>query len=76
MRIKANMNVELRGDTAARGAWYRTMREIGAYSVNDIRSYEDLEDVSGGDTRQASLNYVPLEMFEELSKARNMGGNG
>lgn len=74
LRIKANMNVELRGDTAARGAWYRTMREIGAYSVNDIRSYEDLEDVIGGDTRQASLNYIPLEMFEELSKARN-GGN-
>lgn len=75
LRIKANMNVELRGDTAARGNWYKTMREIGAYSVNDIRSYEDLEDVPGGNTRQASLNFVPLELFEELSKARNNGGS-
>lgn len=74
LRIKANMNVELRGDTAARGTWYKTMREIGAYSVNDIRSFEDMEDVAGGNSRQASLNYVPLEYFEEISKARNQGG--
>ena len=50
------------------------MREIGPYSVNDVRALEDLPDVPGGDTRNASLNYIPLERFDELSMARNKGG--
>lgn len=73
-KVKANMNVELRGDIAARGIWYKTMREVGAYSVNDIREYEDMEKVEGGNSRMVSLNYIPLEHFVEISKERN-GGN-
>lgn len=70
-RIKFNLDGRLRGDTAARAAFYKSMREIGAYSVNDILQLEDRPDVEGGDTRNASLNYVPLADFEELSKKRN-----
>ncbi len=69
--IKHNLEGRLRGDTASRAAFYRTMREIGAYSVNDIMALEDREDVPGGDTRLGSLNYVPLDRFDELSSARN-----
>ena len=65
------MLAELRGDTASRIAWYKGMREIGAYSVNDILEKEDEPPVPGGDARLASLNYVPLENFEALSLARN-----
>lgn len=72
--IRRNMMAYLRGDSASRGTWYKTMREIGAYSVNDVLAYEDLPAVPGGDTRNASLNYIPLELFEELSVARNAGG--
>ena len=71
MEIKANMNAELRGDFASRGAWYKNMREVGAFSVNDILALEDMPPVEGGDTRLASLNYVPLEDFKELSRNRN-----
>ena len=73
-RIRMNMMAELRGDYASRGTWYRAMREIGAYSVNDIRALEDLTDVDGGDDRYASLNYVPLSSWERLSENRNQGG--
>ena len=69
--IHRNMLAELRGDTASRAAWYKAMREIGAYSVNDILEKEDEPPVPGGDARLASLNYVPLESFEDLSIARN-----
>jgi len=62
---------ELRGDWTARASWFQTMHTIGAYSVNDIRELEDLPDVPGGDERMASLNYVPLELFRELSLSRN-----
>ena len=74
LRIRRNMDAALRGDTTSRAAFYRTMREIGGYSVDDIMALEDRPNVPGGNTRQASLNYVPLEFFEELSILRNRNG--
>lgn len=76
LEIRRNMMAELRGDFTSRGAWYRTMREIGAYSVDDIMDLEDRPAVPGGKSRYASLNYVPLELFEELSINRNRAGKG
>lgn len=73
-RIRINMMAELRGDFASRAQWFRTMREIGGYSVNDILALEDLPDVEGGDERYASLNYVPLSLWHDLSVRRNEGG--
>ena len=70
LEIRINMMAELRGDTAARANWYRVMREIGGFSVNDLMRLEDMPDVPGGDKRQASLNYVPLEDWAELSRIR------
>ena len=74
LEVRHNMMALLRGDTNSRGTWYRTMREIGALSVNDILALEDMPPVPGGDTRYSSLNYIPLEDFRELSRARNAGG--
>jgi HK97 family phage portal protein len=77
LQLRRNMMGELRGDWAARGVWFKQMREAGVYSVDDIRALEDLPDVPGGDDRYASLNYVPLELWSELSKNRNgTNGNG
>ena len=70
MWIKRNMMAELRGDSESRGSWYRNMREIGAFSVNDIRDLEDMPDVEGGDARYARLNSVPLDQFAQLSDHR------
>jgi hypothetical protein len=74
LEIRRNMMAYLRGDSASRGSWYEKMRNIGVYSVNDIAQLEDMPDVPGGDTRYASLNYVPLEDFQRLSTQRS-GGN-
>lgn len=74
LRIKREPKQLLRGDTAAQAAWYKAMRETGPYSVNDIRALEDLEAVPGGDSHNASLNYVPLEDWRELSRLRAMQG--
>lgn len=74
LELHLNMMVELRGDFASRGNWYRTMTEIGAYSVNDVLTHEDMPNVPGGESRKASLNYVPLEDWKELSKQRSGGG--
>lgn len=75
LRIKRELKQLLRGDTAAQAAWYKAMRETGAYSVDDIRALEDLAAIPGGGSRQASLNYVPLEMWAELSRLRALQGH-
>lgn len=70
LRIRKEMKALLRGDTAAQAAWYTAMRNIGVYSADDILANEDLPGVPGGDGRYASLNYVPQELWAELSKLR------
>ena len=74
--LQRNMMAELRGDTASRKEWYRAMREAGVFSVNDILALEDMPPVPGGDERYASLNYVPLSVWAELSRVKaGTGGN-
>lgn len=68
--VEHNMMAELRGDTKSRMEWYRGMREIGAMSVNEIREKEDMGHVPGGDGLYASLNYIPLADWAELSRRR------
>lgn len=75
LKIRVNMMAELRGDFGSRGTWFETLRNIGVFSANDILALEDLPDVEGGDERYASLNYVPLSLWRELSVKRNQGGN-
>ena len=75
LQFRRNMMGELRGDWAARAVWLKTMNEIGVYSVDDICALEDLPNVPGGDRRKASLNYVPLDLWAELSVNRNAPAN-
>lgn len=74
LKVRINMMAELRGDFSSRATWYKAMREIGGYSINDILALEDLPDVEGGDERYASLNYVPVSLWRELSIKRNSKG--
>ena len=78
LRIRGNLMNELRGDFQSRGTWYRDMRENGGFSVNDIRALEDMPDVPGGDDHYASLNFVPLQDWRDLSRKRaeKNAGNG
>lgn len=50
----------LRGDSVARGQFYRTMREVGAFNANDIRARENLEPIEGGDQYLQPTNLAPL----------------
>lgn len=76
LEVRLNMMAELRGDSASRAKWYRDMREAGAFNVNDIRELEDMPQVEGGDEYLASLNYVPLSIWKELSIQRNQKNGG
>lgn len=50
----------LRGDSLSRGAFYRIMREVGAYSANDIRQLENRNPIEGGDVYLQPVNLAPL----------------
>lgn len=60
--IYAKYKIEglLRGDSTARSAFYNVMRQVGAYSANDIRELEDLPPIDGGDTYLQPMNMEPL----------------
>jgi HK97 family phage portal protein len=58
----------LRGDSSSRATFYRAMRDIGAFSANDIRALEDMPPIVGpeGDaylqpTYMAPLGSDPLD---------------
>lgn len=72
--IRRNMMVTLRADTAARGTWYKNMREIGAYSVNDILHKEGEPSVPGGDKRLYSKNFDDLENLGKTPTVPQAGG--
>ena len=72
-RIKRELKVFLKGDTAAQAAWYQAMRILGAYNANEIRALDDRPAIKGGDAYYASLNYVPQELWPVLSLIRALG---
>jgi len=59
--FKHNAEGILRADTAARAAYYSSMFNIGALSINEIRAYEDKDPVDGGDIHLVPLNMTSLE---------------
>lgn len=59
--VYAHYSVEglLRGDSAARAAFYKSLWDMGALSTNEVRELEERAPVEGGDVR-----YRPLNMGE------------
>lgn len=71
LAIKRELKVFLQGDVAAQANWLKTMHQIGAYNIDEVRGHDDLPAIPGGDEYAASLNYVPLSDWKELSRSRN-----
>lgn len=57
-RIRFNMDGLLRGDIQSRYNSYATARQWGWLSVNDIRAFENMAPVNGGDVYLQPLNMV------------------
>ena len=73
LEIRSNMMALLRSDQQSRANYYRIMRQEGIYNIDELRALEDLPEVEGGKEHAASLNYVPLSLWRELSIKRNSG---
>lgn len=69
--FKFNLNGLLRGDSQARAQFYTQLFNMGVFSPNDIREYEDLNPVEGGDQRFVpSNNLMPLDKIGEMADAQ------
>lgn len=50
----------LRGDATMRASYYQTLYNLGVASINEIRGWESLDPVDGGDERFVQLNMQTL----------------
>ena len=65
----------LRGDPKSRGAFYLDLFRMAALSPNEVRHYEELNPIEGGDRYfiQAN-NLVPLDRIDDLDRIAVAGG--
>ncbi|MDR1489935.1 MAG: phage portal protein [Desulfovibrio sp.] len=64
----------LRGDNASRAQYYTSMLQNGVYSVNDVRSLEDMPSVAGGDKHLVQLNMTTIENAGEVPESEKDNG--
>lgn len=57
----------LRGDATTRWTAYRTAREIGVLSANEIRAMENMNPIKDGDMYFVPMNWVPADLAEEAA---------
>ena len=58
--VEFNLEGLLRGDTASRSAFYTSMTQIGAMTINEVRALENLPPVEGGDVPRMQMQNVPI----------------
>lgn len=59
-KIKFNIEGLLRGDTEGRAAFYQTMTQIGAMTINEVRRLESLPEVEGGEVPRLQMQNIPI----------------
>lgn len=63
---KLLVNALMRGDAKSRAEFYRTMTQIGAMSINEVRELEDMNSIGdAGDQHLVQLNQTTLEHLVE-----------
>jgi HK97 family phage portal protein len=63
---KINLLGLMRGDAKSRAEFYKVMREMGVFSVNDIRALEDMNPIGPeGDKRVMQSQYTTLDRIGE-----------
>ena len=60
VHTKFAVNALLRGTPRDRAEYYRTMLNIGAMSIDEIRQYEELPTIEGGENHFMQLNMATL----------------
>jgi HK97 family phage portal protein len=64
--VKHNMDAKQRGDFTSRHSAYAQGIQHGYFSPNDVREYEDLNPIPGGDVYAFPVNMVPSDRINEI----------
>jgi HK97 family phage portal protein len=71
MHTKFVVNALLRGTPKDRAEYYRVMLNIGALSIDEIRQYEELPTIQGGENHFMQLNMATLNDIIEGGTLQN-----
>lgn len=70
--FKFNINALMRSDMSSRSKFYREMVSMGAMTLNEVRSLEDLESYGEiGERPVISLNYAYLDTLDKHQRINN-----
>ncbi|WP_053957159.1 phage portal protein [Inediibacterium massiliense] len=74
--IKFNLASAMRANNESRANFYEKMMNQGVYSINDVRRFEDMNDIGElGDRHYRSLNYVDIEIADKYQLAKANANN-
>lgn len=71
---KFDLDGLMRGDAASRGNFYKTLSEVKAITPNEIRAFEDMPKIEGGDESPAKKQPIPPALTGTIPG--NGAGNG
>jgi HK97 family phage portal protein len=60
LTIEFNIDGLLRGDSASRAASYQSGIQNGYYTINEVRAWENLPPVEGGDVARVQVQNQPV----------------
>ena len=63
--LKFNLNGLLKADAKSRGEFYKALASVGALRPNDIRKFEDMNPLEGGDKAFVQMQDIALDKYDE-----------
>lgn len=70
--VKINYEDLLRGDTAARAAFYVALLSAGVMTINEVRKLEGLPPVAGGDEPRMQAQNIPITQAGSVTALMNL----
>lgn len=69
---KLNVKGLMRGDSKSQGEFFQRMLQMGVYSINEVRAFDDLNPIEGGDEHRVPMNTEDiLEIKEDDNTSKN-----
>lgn len=71
--VEFSLDGLLRGDAVARHAAYKAGLDGGYYTINQVRRFENLPPIDGGDVPRLQMQYVPLSTADAVAAGKTTG---
>lgn len=68
--VEFNLSALMRGDSAGRAAYYQAMRNSGLMTANEIRGFENLNPIEGGDKLLIQGAMIPVDQAGQQQQAQ------